>query len=251
MEGEPDDHLSLFRRIPAPAPTVEQSVVVDKLPDQIYRVLRHRIVHGTMAAGSRISVGDLTAEFGTSKTPVREALNRLEYDQLIVTRPRSGTFVAQPTTADVVEVCQLRKGIEWVATGLAARTMPVALLRDLREEITEAARSAEQGDFEPFFDSDFKLHSVIVEHAGNKRLVRARSSVEPFVQWLRVLGATGPHRIAGSTRRHLEIVDAMLARDADAAMSAAALHIDEVQRWTVEDPGPARATTNQERDHDP
>ncbi|WAP54578.1 GntR family transcriptional regulator [Streptomyces sp. S465] len=223
----------------SPLGAPEQRVVVEKLPDQIYRVLRHRIVHGLMKAGSRIAINDLTEEFGTSKTPVREALNRLEYDQLIVTRPRSGTFVVQPTADDVVEVCQLRKGIEWVATGLSARTMPEALLRELREEIVAAKRHADEGDYEPFFESDYRLHNLIVTHAGNTRLVRARSSVEPFVQWLRVLGATGPHRIAGSTRRHLEIVDAMLDRDAEAAMTAAALHVDEVQRWTVEDLGSA------------
>ncbi|MFD0665270.1 GntR family transcriptional regulator [Thermocatellispora tengchongensis] len=208
---------------------------MDSIAEQLYRILCDRITSGTYAPGSRLDPQAVAAEFGVSRTPVREALARLELDQLIVTRPRSGTFVARPGITDVHEVCQLRKGIEWVATGIAARSMPLEQIADLRAEAVEALARAEQGDYEPFFASDSRLHNEIVAATGNARLIRARSSTEPFVQWLRVLGATGPHRIAGSTRRHLQILDAMAARDTTAAQEAAAVHLDEVEEWTVAD----------------
>jgi DNA-binding FadR family transcriptional regulator len=59
--------------------------------------------------------------------------------------------------------------------------------------------------------------------------------VEPFVYWLRVLGATGTHRLAGSTARHLEILDAMARRDVHAAKVAAEVHLEEVEEWTLAD----------------
>ncbi|MEV4179714.1 GntR family transcriptional regulator [Nonomuraea sp. NPDC049709] len=211
------------------------SLVVDSIADQLYRILCDRITGGTYAPGVRLDPQAVATEFGVSRTPVREALARLEHDQLIVTRPRSGTFVARPGVTDVHEVCQLRKGIEWVATGIAAASMSLERIADLRGEAVEALRQAERGDYEPFFASDSRLHNEIVAATGNARLIKARSSTEPFVQWLRVLGATGPHRIAGSTRRHLEILDAMAARDADGAQRAAAVHLDEVEEWTIAD----------------
>jgi GntR family transcriptional regulator, rspAB operon transcriptional repressor len=94
---------------------------------------------------------------------------------------------------------------------------------------------AEHGDHEPFFAGDTRIHGEIIAGTGNSRLISARDSVEPFVYWLRVLGATGPHRLAGSTRRHLEILDAMAARDVTTAQEAAAVHLAEVEEWPLAD----------------
>jgi GntR family transcriptional regulator, rspAB operon transcriptional repressor len=219
------------------------ALVVDSIADQLYRILCERITSGAFAPGSRLDPQAVAAEFGVSRTPVRDALARLEHDRLIETRPRSGTFVARPGITDVHEVCQLRKGIEWVATGLATGRMPESQIAELRAEAVEALAAAEAGDYEPFFVSDMRLHREIVAATGNERLIAARASVEPFVQWLRILGATGPHRLAGSTHRHLQILDAMAARDAAGARDAAAVHLDEVEEWTVADMDSRAITT--------
>ncbi|WP_242535980.1 GntR family transcriptional regulator [Streptomyces albidoflavus] len=210
-------------------------LVVESISEQLYSILCERITTGIYAPGSRIDPQSIATEFGVSRTPVRDTLVRLEHDRLVETRPRSGTFVTRPSRHDVHEVCQLRKALEWAATGVAAQAMPAGQIADLREEAVAAMRAAERGDYEPFFASDTRLHREIIEHTGNTRLITARESVEPFVYWLRVLGATGPHRLAGSTRRHLEILDAMAARDVAAAQEAAAVHLVEVEEWTLAD----------------
>ncbi|RQN08893.1 GntR family transcriptional regulator [Aeromicrobium camelliae] len=210
-------------------------VLAASIADQLHDVLRHRITTGVMAPGSRIDSGAIAAEFGVSKTPIRDALIKLEHERLVETRPRSGSFVVRPTRQDVHEVCQLRKGLEWLATGIAAQKMSTAQIADLRAQAVAALEAAEAGDFEPFFESDTRLHREIIEFTGNSRLIASRSSVEPFVYWLRVLGATGANRIAGSTARHLKILDAMAERDVAAAQSHAATHLDEIEEWTLDD----------------
>ncbi|MFS8197560.1 GntR family transcriptional regulator [Streptomyces sp. CWNU-52B] len=210
-------------------------LIVESISEQLYSILCERITTGVYAPGSRLDPQAVASEFGVSRTPVRDTLARLEHDRLVETRPRSGTFVTRPSRQDVHEVCQLRKGLEWLATGVAARTMPVEQITDLRDEAVAALRAAEQGDYEPFFASDTRIHGEIIAFTGNSRLITARESVEPFVYWLRVLGATGPHRLAGSTRRHIEILDAMTARDVAGAQEAAALHLAEVEEWTLAD----------------
>lgn len=222
---------------PSDVPTGEtvDGLVVDSIASQLRQILARRIATGVLKPGQRLDRGAIAKEFGVSSAPVRDALQRLEVDQIIETRPRSGTYVATPTIADIHEVCQYRKGIEWVATGLAVRAMPPETMKELRNEVQAAAAAADAGDFEPFFASDARLHREIVAASGNQRLIRARAAVEPYVYWLRILGATGRHRVAGSTRRHLEILDAMIAGDIEAAKRAAEVHLDEVEAWTVED----------------
>ncbi len=210
-------------------------IVTDKLSDQVYRLLRSRIVHGQLAPGQRIDLPAVIAELGVSKTPLRQALDRLEIDGLVTIKPRSGTSVARLTVKDIREVCDLRRGIEWAAAPDAARNIPDDLLHELRAEILDAERRARDGDYEPFFASDQRLHQAIINHCGNDRLIRVRDAVEAYVQWMRVVGATGTHRISGSTRRHLEIVDAMLAREPETAAVRLAEHIEEVKIWTIED----------------
>lgn len=205
------------------------------IAEQLHAILQQRITSGVMAPGSRIDSGAIAAEFDVSRTPVRDALMRLEHERLVETRPRSGSFVVRPTRQDVHEVCQVRKGLEWLATGVAAEKMSLQQIADLRAEAEAALDSAEKGDFEPFFASDTRIHREIIESTTNSRLISTRGSVEPFVYWLRVLGATGSDRIAGSTRRHFAILDAMADRDVARAQQHAATHLDEIEEWTLED----------------
>src|SRR5699024_6405745 len=119
--------------------------------------------------------------------------------------------------------------------GMAAESMPHDQIASLRAEAIEALDQADKGNYELFFINDSRIHREILEYTGNRRLITIRNSVEPFVRWLRVLGATGTHRLAGSTRRHLEILDAMEKRDVEAAQAAASIHLDEVEKWTIAD----------------
>lgn len=209
--------------------------VADLISDRLYRILTDRIINGELKFGSRVDPAALASEFGISRAPIRDALARMEFAQLVETKARHGTFVVRPTVQDIHEVCQLRKAIEVLATGVVAPDMDITVLRGLRDEAVEARAAADRGHYEPFFESDHNIHQTIVAATGNARLLQARAGVAPWVSWLRVLGATGVHRISGSTRRHLEILDAMLDRDAAAAEAAAAVHLDEVEAWTVED----------------
>lgn len=215
----------------------------EKLSEQVYRLMRDRIVDGRLPPGTRLSLESLLTELGVSKTPLREALARLEREHLVTTKPRSGTYVALPDLDDLAEVCELRRGIEWQATQLATNAIPTEELLALREEVERAAALAATGDYALYFSSDTRLHQTIFNYCGNRRLYQAHEAIDSYVRWLRVLGTTGAHRAAGSSRRHLELIDALLRRDADAASTIMAIHIAEVQRWTTEDFAAARIPT--------
>lgn len=75
---------------------VHSDVLIESIADQLYRVLRDRITSGYYTPGDRLDPQAVATEFGVSRTPVRDAIAHLDHDQLIETRPRSGTFVAKP-----------------------------------------------------------------------------------------------------------------------------------------------------------
>ncbi|MEW2548201.1 GntR family transcriptional regulator [Streptomyces sp. NPDC047002] len=211
------------------------TIVTDSLSEQAYRLLRDKIVRGDLRQGQRLDLTALSQEAGVSRTPIRGALARLEADQLVLTRPRSGTFVAVITERDIDEVCGMRQAIEWFATYEATSRMPDEVKEDLRREIEEADRAMERGDFEPFFHSDMNLHRTIIRYSGNTRMMAVRDSLEAYLEWLRIAGASGTHRTGAAAARHHEIVDAMLAGDAERAQNLASLHVSEVRAWTLAD----------------
>ncbi|MFP3416461.1 GntR family transcriptional regulator, partial [Bacillus sp. SIMBA_074] len=78
----------------------------------VYLYLRDKIVHNNLKPGSRIDYDELMAELGVSRTPVRDALNRLQIDNLIEVRPRSGTFVSTPNKKAIEDLYNVRKPLE-------------------------------------------------------------------------------------------------------------------------------------------
>lgn len=81
----------------------------------------------------------------------------------------AGTFIVQPSLRDTHEVCQVRRGNEWEATGIATNLMAKKHLQDLRDEIIEAEKQATAGNFQTFFETDARLHQQIVRPTGSSR----------------------------------------------------------------------------------
>lgn len=212
-----------------------QQIITDPLSVKVYRVVRDEIVHGRLAQGERLDVAALSTSLGVSKTPLRGALTRLEGDGLVVTKPRSGTFVATITASDIEEVCGLRKATEWFATYEATFRMPMDVKFQLRDEIQLADQAIAGDDWEPFYLSDMNLHRSIIEYSGNTRLITLRDSIEAYLEWLRIVGSTGRKRLTNSAARHHQIINAMIEGDAVTAQCIAALHVDEVRLETLED----------------
>ncbi|WP_176110307.1 GntR family transcriptional regulator [Izhakiella australiensis] len=210
-------------------------ILPDRLSLQIYQVIRHKIVYGELRQGQRLSLPDLAQEFGTSRMPLREALMRLENDRLVVSKPRSGTYVAEITIQDIEEICGIRKAIEWFATAEATKRMPRTVMRRLLDEVNAADEAIKEGNYMPFFESDLNLHRSIVEYSGNSRMLNIRDSIEPYVEWLRVAGATSTTNTKGASARHRQILETMIAGDIEGASKLAAIHVDEVCAWTVID----------------
>jgi DNA-binding GntR family transcriptional regulator len=140
--------------------------------DQAYEAIRTAILQGRFAAGERLREEDLADEVGVSRTPIREALRRLDAEGLVDFIPNRGAHVAAWSDSDLNEIFDLRAVLEGFAARLAARRIsPVQLarLRDLADRM-DALAGAEDVDHDAISELNTDFHGVIVEAAGNHKL---------------------------------------------------------------------------------
>lgn len=190
---------------------------------EVYDLLRDKILLCELTPGQRLDVAQISNELGVSRTPVKEALQRLSVQDLVKIHPRRGTFITEITPDDVRETFEVREALETKACELAAGRLPTTTIASLRE--------LNQRMFGPdlhFVDHavmDSEFHRMIIEGSGNQRLLKMYAELKAHVQIARVhyrsTAWRSNHPITSG--EHSTIIDALAdgrAEDAKRAMQA-------------------------------
>lgn len=196
----------------------------ERASDSVYEALRNAILTSTFHPGQRLDVRHLAAELGVSPTPIKEAITRLEAEALIEVRPRSGTFVTAVSPEDIYETFEIRCALECLAGEKAiAHATPedIARLRAIADAMATAS------DDSTHSAGNVEFHKSIVTLARSDRLRDTYETLEAHIQIARIhLGRRDwTTRLAGEHTEHLAIVDAIAARQRDAAVAALRTHI--------------------------
>jgi DNA-binding GntR family transcriptional regulator len=183
-----------------------------------YSHIRRRIVDGALPSGAFLIEQDLAAEIGVSRTPVRDALNRLESEGLVTAEGNKRAMVRAFTEAEVEECFELRAQFESYAAAKAATRMTPDGLSELKRLAADMESVVAQGgpDAAPkFSDLNDLFHGVILDHAGSARL---RELLHPIMQVQLVLMKRFQHTIEAHLQRscwhHRELIAAFEAKDA-------------------------------------
>ena len=188
---------------------------------QIKDVILQRIVSHEYAPGARLVETRIAQELGVSQAPVREALRDLEQLGCVVHEPFRGCSVRAFSAEELLEAFPVRAALEALAARLAAERITeeeLLLLADLLENMRAAARRADAHDQS---QANAAFHATIVRAARNATLERQWSLLEPFSRTYLTVSQPGLDLLALS-ERHVPILDALRARDGEAA--AAAMH---------------------------
>lgn len=195
----------------------------DRLADQAHDAIRAAIMSGEFAMGERLTETQLAGDLSMSRAPVREALQRLAKEGLVVEQPHQGTFVAELTAADVVDFYNVRLGIETTAVRLfiqaGADTAP------LRRRIAEMARAAERDDLDAVVRSEVAFHRDVCEASGNAVLVKLFAELEGRLMLVVGLDDRGFERLHDVASEHEPVVEAIERADPAAAAAAMEEHI--------------------------
>ena len=177
---------------------------------------------------------ELAEDLGISRTPIREALNRLAQDGLVELIPRKGAQVSRLKAKDVEEVYELRKLLEGFATEKSAMSIKEEDLNQIKELIVKSERSPEK-KLEYFLKADLKLHNLIINHCGNSRLIKMLKSLHNFVNSFRILDTRYDHRTMQAHKEHKEIVKALSKKDAKTARRLVEQHIENAKKNILAD----------------
>lgn len=204
------------------------------LSDMIYEKLYTQIVNGKLDPGQRITELQIAQAEGVSQAPVREALKRLAEDRLVDLVPRSGCYVCKITRQDAEYLFEIRKRLESLALEYALDRFDTERVILLREKMLACSELDEKRLVRRALELDGQFHSMICESSGSVDLELLVSKLRARIQMLRIREAKDPTRAKISLLRHIEITDAILDGDRNAALELLAKHIEETRENVLE-----------------
>ncbi|MBV9577073.1 MAG: GntR family transcriptional regulator [Chloroflexi bacterium] len=193
--------------------------------DSVYQTLREAIVGGQLEPGDSLIEWHVARQFGTSRTPVREALLRLETEGLAFRVPRRGLVVRQISEHEIHEVYAVRTALEALAAREAANeAMPsdISQLRWVNQRLGEAIKQADFASV-PALTNEF--HQALANAAHNSMLLRFIVQAQDWTRRVGTPTVSLPGRRAAAVREHARMIDAIAARDADTAERLAREHM--------------------------
>lgn len=199
--------------------------------EQAYRYIVDAIKQGTLPPGTRIREVDLAERTGLSRTPVREALNRLQLEGLVANDPGRGTIITELDHSMVNELYAMREVLEGTAAGLAARhasEVEIAFLREINE------RDAQLTDTLELVRNNKLFHSTLYRCAHNRYLLKMLHSLQESMMLLGPSTLTKPGRAKIARSEHDAIIDALERRDSESAEDLARRHIREAYKVRLE-----------------
>jgi DNA-binding GntR family transcriptional regulator len=202
-----------------------------RVAEDVYDVLRESILSCDLAPGERVDVAMISTQLGISRTPVKDALQRLSAQGLIEIHARKGTFVTRVTTRDIRETFEVRAALEAKACDLLAGKLTPSLTRQLQE--LNAAMFAESVTMVDHARQNYEFHRLIVENSDNQRLLRMYSELNAQMQIARIHFRSQHWRARATevVEEHNAIIDALIEnRSADAQRLMEAHIYDSMQR---------------------
>lgn len=196
--------------------------------DRVYRHVKEGVLDRRYEGGVLLTEGELAEAVGVSRTPVREALLRLETEGLLKLYPKKGALVLPVSAQEIADVIETRLLVEEFTVRKAVPAPP-ALLERLEELVAEQRRCAGRGDLAAMMHADRCFHAEIVRHAYNQILSRLYDQLRDRQLRMGVaLLHAHPDRVERSLAEHTEILDALRAGDAETAAAAVRGHVGRV-----------------------
>jgi DNA-binding GntR family transcriptional regulator len=201
------------------------------LAEAAYRRLRDKLIMLEIKPGAPINDGQLAAELGVGRTPVREAIKRLEVDHLVVSYPRRGTFATIVDITELADVSDIRELLE----PLAARRAATNASADMRSELREVAQTIAGIDATPrdkreLMRYDLTVHRLIYAAAGNPHLEDTLIRYDNLATRIWCLVLDKIPSVAGHIAEHVDLLNAVADGDAELAASLALEHVTSFEK---------------------
>ena len=207
----------------------------DLLPlrDVVFNTLRQAILTGELSPGERLMEIHLANRLGVSRTPIREAIRKLELEGLVTMIPRRGAEVAQITEKSMNDVLEVRSAMDALCVELACDRITVAELERLHAACEEFEKAVKRKDVKEIAQADVALHDIIAEATGNARLIQLISNLSQQMYRYRFEYIKDFSQHDRLVEEHRIIYESIVKKDKETAKEAAKLHIDNQKKAII------------------
>lgn len=203
------------------------------LRDVVFNTLRKAILTGQLKPGERLMEVHLANRLGVSRTPIREAIRKLELEGLVIMIPRRGAEVARITEKSLKDVLEVRRALDALSVELACERITKEDMERLWEACQEFERAAKGKDASIIAKADVALHDIIVEATGNLRLAQLVNNLSEQMYRYRFVYIKEESKHDMLVAEHREIYESIASRDRERAARAAKLHIDNQEKSII------------------
>ena len=203
------------------------------LRDVVFNTLRRAILKGDLKPGERLMEIALAEKLGVSRTPIREAIRKLELEGLVVMAPRKGAKVASITERDLNDVLEVRKGMEELAIRLACERITPEELEELDKVEQRFLSLTENGDLTELAEMDVAFHDIIYKATNNNRLVQLLSNLREQMYRYRIEYLKDIAVRRTLAQEHRAICEALRKKDKESALKYVYVHVDNQQKAII------------------
>ena len=204
------------------------------LREIVYEELKRQIMIGEIPPGTRMMEVELADDMGVSRTPIREAIRKLEKEGLVSIEPRRGAYASDISVKDMVDVLEVREFLEGMAAGLAAKKISKDETEELKKATSAYKKAVESGNTEEIIKEDELFHKLIVDCSGNKTLIQMINQVQELALRFRYIYYEDFSRYRNMPYEHQEILDAILSGDSEKARNIADAHVLRLKEFVIE-----------------
>lgn len=199
------------------------------LREIVFETLRDAIITGKMGPGERLMEIQLAEEMGVSRTPVREAIRKLELEGFVVMVPRKGAYVAGVSIKDIADVFEVRAALEGLAASLAAERITEEELDRLERSIVSINEVSDGKNINKAVESDIDFHDMLYQASRNQKLITIITNLKEQLQRYRATSLAEEGRTKDAVDEHKQIVEALSERNGELAAELARQHIENAE----------------------
>lgn len=225
----------------------ELSMAIDNylpLRDVVFNTLREAILKGELEPGKRLMEIALAQKLGVSRTPIREAIRKLELEGLVVMAPRKGAEVAEITLEDLTDVLEVRKNLEELAVELCCKKATSEDIEEMKTCHENFRKALLSDDLTVMAEADVSFHDVIYRTTGNKRLIQILNNLREQLYRYRLEYIKDEDKRKVLVEEHFLLINSISNKDIEAAKNAIQTHINNQEKTIVENLTAEKANKN-------
>jgi len=196
------------------------------LNQKVYRVLKEAIIKGFLEPGTKLLENKIAEEMHVSRTPVREAMQKLVAEGFVKTTPNQTLIVTEVSLEDVKDVLQIREVLEGLAARIAAKKITRQEIDELKEIVTKMGLYVTKKDLTSYCKVDDEFHNLILNVCGNKWIIQIRDNLGSFIYRFRIKSLSVPGRLRCSLEEHQKIMESLQKHNSEEADKLSQIHME-------------------------